>query len=164
MGFYKNESNFLAIVTIGTDKRLTGGRFKINQGRNTVLTDSTPIWNGDIPLNFSKKYFTHLSFNITVDGVDVETKIIDITDYANSHILNTFRLTGTGQVIFYRSLLTLNSDNTINITPFALHLVNADGTRYVKLYSSEPSEFNESNSIGISNICGQILCGQRVIE
>ena len=164
LGFYKNGSNFLGIATIRTDKRLTSGRYKINHGRNTVLSNSSPIWNGDIPLNFSKKYFTHLSFNITVDGVDVETKIIDITDYANSHILNTFRLTGTGQVIFYRSLLTLNSDNTINITPFALHLVNADGTRYVKLYSSEPSEFNESNSIGISNICGQILCGQRVSE
>ncbi len=164
LGFYKNGSNFLGIATIRTDKRLTGGRYKINSGRNTVLSDATPVWNGDIPLNFSKKYFSHLSFNITVDGIDVETKIIDVTDYAQSHILNTFRLTGTGQIIFYRSLLTLNKDDKINITPFALHLINPDGTRIIKLYSNEPSEFNQTNSIGISNICGQILCGQRITE
>lgn len=164
LGFYKNGSNFLGIATIRTDKRLTGGRYKINHGRNTVLSDSSPTWNGDIPLNFSKKYFSHLSFNLTVDGIEVETKIIDITDNVGSHILNTFRMTGTGQVIFYRSLLTLNSDNKINITPFAFHLINADGTRIVKLYSNNPSEFNGTNSIGISNICGQILCGQRIYE
>ena len=164
MGFYKNDSNFLGIATIRTDKRLTGGIYTLNHGRNTVLSNSTVIWNGDIPLKFSKKYFSHLSFNITVDGVDVETKIIDITDNADSHILNTFRLTGNGQIIFYRSLLSLNHDNKINITPVVLCVNNPDGTRIVKLYSKEPSEFNKQNSIGISNICGQILCGQRINE
>ena len=164
LGFYKDGSNFLGIATIRTDKRLTGGRYTINHGRNTVLTDSTPIWNGDIPLKFSKKYFSHLSFNITVDGVDVETKIIDVTDNADSHILNTFRLTGTGQIIFYRSLLSLNHDNEINILPVALCVENPDGERIIKLYSNEPDEFTKTNSIGISNICGQILCGQRIYE
>ena len=164
LGFYKDGSNFLGIATIRTDKRLTGGRYTINHGRNTVLTDSTPIWNGDIPLKFSKKYFSHLSFNITVDGVDVETKIIDVTDNADSHILNTFRLTETGQIIFYRSLLSLNHDNKIIISPVALCVENPDGKRIIKLYSNEPSEFSKTNSIGISNICGQILCGQRVSE
>lgn len=163
LGFYKNGSNFLGIATIRTDKRLTGARYKINHGRNTVLTNSSPVWNGDIPLNFSKKYYSHLSFNITVDGVDVETKILDITDYATSHILNSFRLTGTGQVIFYRSLLTI-SDSKLNIVPFALHLINTDGTSIVKTYSNEPSAFSQQNSIGISNVCGQILCGQRISE
>ena len=164
MGFYKNDSNFLGIATIRTDKRLTGGRYTLNHGRNTVLSNSTVIWKGDIPLKFSKKYFSHLSFNITVDGVDVETKIIDITDNADSHILNTFRLTGNGQIIFYRSLLSLNHDNKINIVPVVLCVNNPDGTRIVKLYSNEPTEFNKQNSIGISNICGQILCGQRINE
>ena len=164
LGFYKDGSNFLGNATIRTDKRLTGGRYTINHGRNTVLTDSTPIWNGDIPLKFSKKYFSHLSFNITVDGVDVETKIIDVTDNADSHILNTFRLTGTGQIIFYRSLLSLNHDNVINILPVALCVENPDGERIIKLYSNEPDEFSKINSIGISNICGQILCGQRIYE
>lgn len=164
MGFYKNGSNFLSIVTIRTDKRLTGGRFKINQGRNTVLTGSTPIWNGDINLKFSKKYFTHLSFKISVDNVETETKILDITDYVGSHIINTYRLTGTGQIIFYRSLLVLTDDNKLTITPFAFHLINADGSRVVKLYSSEPSAFTQQTSISISNICGQVLCGQRVDE
>ena len=164
LGFYKDGSNFLGIATIRTDKRLTGGRYTINHGRNTVLTDSTPIWNGVIPLKFSKKYFSHLSFNITVDGVDVETKIIDVTDNADSHILNTFRLTETGQLIFYRSLLSLNHDNEINILPVALCVENTDGERIIKLYSKEPTEFSKTNSIGISNICGQILCGQRVSE
>ncbi len=164
MGFYKNGSNFLSIVTIRTNKRLTGGRFKINQGRNTVLTGSTPIWNGDINLKFSKKYFTHLSFKISVDNVETETKILDITDYVGSHIINTYRLTGTGQIIFYRSLLVLTDDNKLTITPFAFHLINADGSRVVKLYSSEPSAFTQQTSISISNICGQVLCGQRVDE
>lgn len=164
MGFYKNGSNFLSNATIRTDKRLTGGRFKINQGRNSVLTDSTPIWNGDINLKFSKKYFTHLSFKISVDNVETETKILDITDYVGSHIINTYRLTGTGQIIFYRSLLVLTDDNKLTITPFAFHLINADGSRVVKLYSSEPNYFTQQNSISISNICGQVLCGQRVDE
>ena len=110
-GYYKNGSNVLSISTFKTDKRLTGGRYKINQGRNTVLINSTPVWNGDINLKFSKKYFSHLSFKISVDGIETETKILDITDYAGSHILNSFRMTGTGQVMFYRSLLVLTSDN-----------------------------------------------------
>lgn len=164
LGFYKNGSNFLAIATIRTDKRLTGARYTLNHGRNTVLTGSTVVWNGDIPLNFSKKYFSHLSFNITVDGVDVETKIIDLTNNPDSRILNTFRLTGSGQIIFYRSLLSLNHDNKINILPVVLCVENPDGTRIIKLYSKEPNEFNKTNSIGISNICGQILCGQRISE
>ena len=56
-GYYKNGSNFLSISTIRTDKRLTGARYKLNQGRNTVLTGSTGVWNGNINLKFSKKYF-----------------------------------------------------------------------------------------------------------
>ena len=163
-GYYKNGSNFLAISTFRTDKRLTGGRYKINQGRNTVLTSSTPVWNGDINLKFSKKCFTHLSFNITVDGIETETKILDITDNAGSHILNSFRLTGSGQVIFYRSLLVLTQDNKLTITPFAYIMFNHDGTKTIKIYSSEPDFFNQQNSISISNICGQILCGQRIDE
>lgn len=164
MGFYKNGSNFLSIVTIRTDKRLTGARYKLNQGRNTVLTGSTGVWNGDINLKFSKKYFTHLSFKITVDGIETETKILDITDYAGSHILNSFRMTGTGQVMFYRSLLVLTSDNKLTITPFAYRLIQPDGSTVVKLYSSEPDFFTQANSISISNVCGQVLCGQRVDE
>ena len=163
-GYYKNGSNFLSISTFKTDKRLTGGRYKINQGRNTVLTNSTPVWNGDINLKFSKKYFSHLSFKISVDGIETETKILDITDYAGSHILNSFRMTGTGQVMFYRSLLVLTSDNKLTITPFAYRLIQPDGSTVVKLYSSEPDFFTQANSISISNVCGQVLCGQRVDE
>ena len=163
-GYYKNGSNFLSISTIRTDKRLTGGRYKLNQGRNTVLTDSTGVWNGDINLKFSKKYFTHLSFKMSVDNIETETKILDITDYAGNHILNSFRMTGTGQVIFYRSLLVLTNDNKLTITPFAYRLIQPDGSTSIKLYSSEPSFFTKENSISISNICGQILCGQRVDE
>ena len=163
-GYYKNGSNFLSISTIRTDKRLTGARYKLNQGRNTILTDSTPVWNGDINLKFSKKYFTHLSFKMSVDNVETETKILDITDYAGSHILNSFRITGTGQVIFYRSLLVLTNDNKMTITPFAYRLINPNGETIIKLYSSEPEFFTKANSISISNICGQILCGQRVDE
>ena len=163
-GYYKNGSNFLSISTIRTDKRLTGGRYKLNQGRNTVLTGSTGVWNGDINLKFSKKYFTHLSFNMTVDNVETETKILDITDYAGSHIINSFRMTGTGQVIFYRSLLVLTNDNKLTITPFAYRLINPNGETIIKLYSSEPEFFTKATSISISNVCGQILCGQRVDE
>ena len=163
-GYYKNGSNFLSISTIRTDKRLTGARYKLNQGRNTVLTGSTGVWNGDINLKFSKKYFTHLSFKITVDGVETETKILDITDYAASHIINSYRMTGTGQIIFYRSLLTLTQENKLSIIPFAFRLIQPDGSTTIKLYSSEPSFFTKENSISISNICGQILCGQRVNE
>ena len=163
-GYYKNGSNFLSISTFRTDKRLTGARYKLNQGRNTVLTGSTGVWNGDINLKFSKKYFTHLSFNMTVDNVETETKILDITDYAGSHIINSFRMTGTGQVIFYRSLLVLTNDNKLTITPFAYRLINPNGETIIKLYSSEPEFFTKANSISISNICGQILCGQRVDE
>lgn len=163
-GYYKKGSNFLSISTFRTDKRLTGARYKLNQGRNTVLTGSTGVWNGDINLKFSKKYFTHLSFNMTVDNVETETKILDITDYAGSHIINSFRMTGTGQVIFYRSLLVLTNDNKLTITPFAYRLINPNGETIIKLYSSEPEFFTKANSISISNICGQILCGQRVEE
>ena len=163
-GYYKNGSNFLSISTIRTDKRLTGARYKLNQGRNTILTDSTAVWNGDINLKFSKKYFTHLSFKMSVDNIETETKILDITDYANNHILNSFRMTGTGQVIFYRSLLVLTNDNKMTITPFAYRLINPNGETIIKLYSSEPEFFTKENSISISNICGQILCGQRVNE
>ena len=163
-GYYKSGSNFLSISTIRTDKRLTGGRYKLNQGRNTVLTGSTGVWNGDINLKFSKKYFTHLSFNMTVDNVETETKILDITDYAGSHIINSFRMTGTGQVIFYRSLLVLTNDNKLTITPFAYRLINPNGETIIKLYSSEPEFFTKATSISISNVCGQILCGQRVDE
>ena len=42
--------------------------------------------------------------------------------------------------------------------------MNADGTRVVKTYANEPSAFTKSNSISISNVCGQILCGQRISE
>ena len=163
-GYYKNGSNFLSISTIRTDKRLTGARYKLNQGRNTILTDPTPVWNGDINLKFSKKYFTHLSFKMSVDNIETETKILDITDYADNHILNSFRMTGTGQVIFYRSLLVLTNDNKLTITPFAYRLINPNGETIIKLYSSEPEFFTKENSISISNICGQILCGQRVNE
>ena len=163
-GYYKNGYNFLSISTFRTDKRLTGARYKLNQGRNTVLTGSTGVWNGDINLKFSKKYFTHLSFKITVDGIETETKILDITDYATSHIINSYRMTGTGQVMFYRSLLTLTQENKLSITPFAFRLIQPDGSTTIKLYSSEPNFFNKENSISISNICGQILCGQRVDE
>ena len=162
-GYYKNGSNFVGVSTLRTDKRLTGGRYKLNHGRNTILTDSSPVWNGDINLKFSKKYFTHLSFKMSVDNIETETKILDITDYAGNHILNSFRVTGTGQVIFYRSLLVL-TDNKLTITPFAFHLINPDGQSIVKLYSSEPEFFTKENSISITNICGQILCGQRVDE
>ena len=162
-GYYKNGHNFLSISTFRTDKRLTGARYKLNQGRNTILTDSTPVWNGDINLKFSKKYFTHLSFKMSVDDIETETKILDITDYAGNHILNSFRVTGTGQVIFYRSLLVL-TDKKLTLTPFAFHLINPDGQSFVKLYSSEPEFFTKENSISITNICGQILCGQRVDE
>ena len=162
-GHYKNNSNFLSLVTFRTDKRLTGGRYKINQGRNSILTDSNPVWNGDINLKFSKKYFTHLSFKMSVDDIETETKILDITDYAGNHILNSFRVTGTGQVIFYRSLLVL-TDKKLTLTPFAFHLINPDGQHIIKLYSSEPEFFTKENSISITNICGQILCGQRVDE
>ena len=163
-GYYKNGSNFVGVSTFRTDKRLTGGRYKLNQGRNTILTDSTPVWNGDINLKFSKKYFTHLSFKMSVDNIETETKILDITDYAGNHILNSFRMTGTGQVIFYRSLLVLTNDNKLTITPFAYRLINPNGETIIKLYSSEPEFFTKENSISISNICGQILCGQRVNE
>ena len=163
-GYYKNGSNFLSISTIRTDKRLTGARYKLNQGRNTILTDSTPVWNGDINLKFSKKYFTHLSFKMSVDNIETETKILDITDYAGNHILNSFRMTGTGQIIFYRSLLVLTNDNKLTITPFAYRLINPNGETIIKLYSSEPEFFTKENSISINNICGQILCGQRVNE
>ena len=163
-GYYKKGSNFLSISTFRTDKRLTGGRYKLNQGRNTVLTGSTGVWNGNINLKFSKKYFSHLSFKISVDGIETETKILDITDYAGSHIINSFRMTGTGQVIFYRSLLTLTEENKLSITPFAFRLIQPDGSTTIKLYSNEPSFFTKENSISISNICGQILCGQRVDE
>ena len=162
-GYCKNGSNFLSISTLRTDKRLTGARYKLNQGRNTVLTGSTGVWNGDINLKFSKKYFSHLSFKMSVDDIETETKILDITDYAGSHILNSFRVTGTGQVIFYRSLLVLK-DNKLTLTPFAYRLINPDGQTIIKLYSSEPEFFTKENSISISNICGQILCGQRVDE
>ena len=164
LGFFKNGNNFLAHGTLRTDKRLTGNRYKLNAGRNTVLTNSTPIWSGDINLNFPKKYYSHLSFKISVDGVETETKILDITDEVKGHIINTYRLTSSGQICFYRSLLSLNEDNKLSITPFAFHLINADGTRVIKLYSSEPSAFSEETSISISNICGQVLCGQRVDE
>ena len=100
---------------------------------------------------------------MSVDNIETETKILDITDYAGNHILNSFRVTGTGQVIFYRSLLVL-TDNKLTITPFAFHLINPDGQSIVKLYSSEPEFFTKENSISITNICGQILCGQRVDE
>ena len=163
-GYYKKGSNFLAISTFRTDKRLTGARYKLNQGRNTVLTGSTGVWNSNINLKFSKKYFTHLSFKITVDGIETDTKILDITDYATSHIINSYRMTGTGQVIFYRSLLTLTEENKLSITPFAFRLIQPDGSTVVKLYSSEPDFFTQANSISISNVCGQILCGQRVDE
>ena len=163
-GYYKNGSNFLSITTLRTDKRLTGARYKLNQGRNTVLTGSTGVWNGNINLKFSKKYFSHLSFKISVDGIETETKILDITDYAGSHIINSFRMTGTGQVIFYRSLLTLTEENKMSITPFAFRLINPNGETIIKLYSSEPEFFTKANSISISNVCGQILCGQRVDE
>ena len=163
-GYYKNGSNFVGVSTLRTDKRLTGGRYKLNQGRNTILTDSTSVWNGDINLKFSKKYFTHLSFKMSVDNIETETKILDITDYAGNHILNSFRMTGTGQVIFYRSLLVLTNDNKLTITPFAYRLINPNGETIIKLYSSEPEFFTKENSISISNICGQILCGQRVNE
>lgn len=162
--YYKNGSNFVAVSTFRTDKRLTGGRYKINHGRNTVLTDSTSIWNGDINLKFSKKYFSHLSFNIVVDDVEVETKIIDITDSVENHIINSFRITGTGQIMFYRSLLVLTQDKKLTLTPFAYRLINPDGTTTIKLYSKEPNFFTKENTISISNICGQILCGQRVNE
>ena len=163
-GYYKNGSNFVGVSTLRTDKRLTGGRYKLNQGRNTILTDSTSVWNGDINLKFSKKYFTHLSFKMSVDNIETETKILDITDYAGNHILNSFRMTGTGQVIFYRSLLVLTNDNKLTITPFAYRLINPNGETIIKLYSSEPEFFTKENSISSSNICGQILCGQRVNE
>lgn len=163
-GFYKNGNNFLAHGTLRTDKRLTGGRYKINSGKNTVLTDDTPIWNGAINLNFSKKYYSHLSFKISVDDVETETRILDLTDYAGSHIINTYRLTGTGQVIFYRSILILTKDNYLKIEPFSYYQINIDGSRVVKLYSQEPNAFTNKNSISISNICGQVLCGQRIDE
>ena len=163
-GYYKNGSNFLSISTLRTDKRLTGARYKLNQGRNTVLTGSTGVWNGDINLKFSKKYFSHLSFKITVDGIETDTKILDITDYATNHIINSYRMTGTGQVIFYRSLLTLTEENKLSITPFAYRLIQPDGKTTIKLYSNEPDFFTQQNSISITNICGQILCGQRIDE
>ena len=163
-GYYKNGGNFVGVSTIRTDKRLTGSRYKLNQGRNTILTNSTGIWNGDINLKFSKKYFSHLSFKMSVDNIETETKILDITDYAGNHIINSFRMTGTGQVIFYRSLLVLTNDNKLTITPFAYRLINPDGQTIIKLYSSDPEFFTKENSISISNICGQILCGQRVDE
>ena len=163
-GYYKNGSNFLSISTIRTDKRLTGARYKLNQGRNTILTDSIGVWKGDINLKFSKKYFSHLSFKITVDGIETDTKILDITDYATNHIINSYRMTGTGQVIFYRSLLTLTEENKLSITPFAFRLIQPDGKTTIKLYSNEPEFFTKENSISITNICGQILCGQRIDE
>lgn len=164
-GFYKNGNNFVGIATVRTDKRMTASRYVLNQGRNTVLSDSTVIFNGDIQLNTSRKYYTHLSFNITVDGVDVETKILDITDTqeTTSRILNTFRLTSSGQAIFYRSLLTIR-DTSLNITPVAFHIMNVDGSRVVKTYDKNTSDFKIGTCIGISNVCGQILCGQRINE
>ena len=164
-GFYKNGNNFVGIATVRTDKRMTASRYVLNQGKNTVLSDSTVVFNGDIQLNTSRKYYTHLSFNITVDGVDVETKILDITDTqeTTSRILNTFRLTSTGQAIFYRSLLTIR-DTSLNITPVAFHIMNVDGSRVVKTYAAAPSDFKIDTCIGISNVCGQILCGQRINE
>ena len=164
-GYYKNGSNFLAISTLRTDKRMTSSRYVLNQGRNTVLTDNTQYFNGTIPLRFNRKYFSHLSFNITVDNVDVETKILDITKTFDtmSFILNSFRMTGSGQVIFYRSLLVVR-ETSMEITPVVLHQINADGSRVVKTYANEPSAFNKKNSISISNVCGQILCGLRVTE
>ena len=163
-GTYKNGGNFLSLATVKTDRRFTNSRYKLNQGRNTKLTSNTPIWNGDINLNFSKKYFSHLSFKISVDGVETDTKILDITTSDGSHILNTYRLTGTGQLCFYRSLLVITKDNKLSITPFSFIIENADGTRIIKLYSSEPSAFNQTTSIGISDIKGQILCGQLLDE
>ena len=164
-GYYKNGSNFLAICTLRTDKRMTSSRYVLNQGRNTVLTDNTQYFNGTIPLRFNRKYFSHLSFNITVDNVDVETKILDITKTFDtmSFILNSFRMTGSGQVIFYRSLLVVR-ETSMEITPVVLHQINADGSRVVKTYENEPSAFTKKNSISISNVCGQILCGLRVTE
>ena len=164
-GYYKKGSNYLAISTLRTDKRMTPSRYVLNQGRNTVLTDNTQYFNGTIPLNFNRKYFSHLSFNITVDNVDVETKILDITKTFDtmSFILNSFRMTGNGQVIFYRSLLVIR-ETSMEITPVVLHQINADGSRVVKTYAKEPSAFTKTNSISISNVCGQILCGLRVTE
>ena len=164
-GYYKNGGNFLAISTLRTDKRMTASRYVLNQGRNTVLTDNTQYFNGTIPLHFNRKYFSHLSFNITVDNVDVETKILDITKTFNtmSFILNSFRMTENGQVVFYRSLLVIR-ETSMEITPVVLHQINADGSRVVKTYANEPSAFTKTNSISISNVCGQILCGLRVTE
>ena len=164
-GYYKNGANFLTISTLRTDKRLTASRYVLNQGRNTVLTDNTQYFNGTIPLNFNRKYFSHLSFNITVDNVDVETKILDITKTFDtiSFILNSFRMTGNGQVIFYRSLLVVR-ETSMEITPVVLHQINVDGSRVVKTYANEPSAFTKKNSISISNVCGQNLCGLRVTE
>ena len=164
-GYYKNGSNFLAISTLRTDKRMTASRYVLNQGRNTVLADSTQVFNGTINLKFSRKYYSHLSFNMTVDGVDVETKILDITDTqeTTSRILNSFRMTGSGQVIFYRSLLVIR-ETSLEITPVVFHQVNPDGMRIVKTYNNNPSEFNKTNSISISNVCGQILCSYRMTE
>ena len=164
-GYYKKGANYLSISTLRTDKRMTASRYILNQGRNTVLTDNTQYFNGTIPLNFNRKYFSHLSFNITVDNVDVETKILDITKTFDtmSFILNSFRMTGNGQVIFYRSLLVVR-ETSMEITPVVLHQINADGSRVVKTYANEPSAFTKTNSISISNVCGQILCGLRVTE
>lgn len=164
IGAYKNGDNFLSIATLRTDKRLTNGRYKLNQGRNTILTDSNPIWMGDIDLNFSKKYYSHLSFKISVDDVETDTKILDLTDGSTSHIINTYRLTGSGAVIFYRSLLLMNEDSTLRIEPFSFYQLNSDGSRVVKLYSQEPNAFTKTISLGISNIRGQILCGQSIQE
>ena len=164
LGFYNSNSNFLALGTLRTDKRLTNSRYNINQGRNSILYNSNPVFNGVIPFKFSKKYFSHLSYKVSVDGIETETKILDLTDGETNHIINTYRLTGAGNVIFYRSIIILTSDNSIRIEPFSYYQINSDGSRVVKFYSQEPNVFTEKNSIGLSKICGQILCGQRIEE
>lgn len=164
VGFYRKEKgNFLGKISVKTNKRLTSSRYVLNHGKNTVLTDSTRVFNGTIPLSFSIKYYTHLSFEISVDDIEVEKRIIDITSSDKIFGLNTTKLTATGKLIFCKSNLEV-SDKQLTITPTAYHIINTDGTTEFKLYSVNPEAFDLTNSISISDICGQVLCIDRLNE
>ena len=164
VGFYKKENgNFLGKITVKTNKRLTSSKFALNHGKNTVLTDSTKVNNGIISLKFPIKYYTHLSFEISIDGTEVEKRILDITSDDKIFGLNATKLTETGKLIFCKSNLEI-SDNQLTIIPVAFHIINADGTNEAKVYSDYPSAFDLTNSISISDICGQVLCIDRLNE
>ncbi|MBN1039013.1 hypothetical protein DVW12_09895 [Clostridium botulinum] len=162
-GFYSDKGNYVALLSINTCRRLTASRYVLNSGRNTIVYSETPVFNGVIKLKYPIKYYSHLSIYLSVDGIETESRLIDLTEGSTSHIINTFRITSEGNIIFYRSYMEISySYSTITIVPFAKYQINSDGTKYVSLYSSSPESFTSANSISFSKISGQILCGQRI--